>query len=71
MFVAALVPDNTHSQWKTIFVGSAIIIFISIAIFDITSEVEPRSWVFKKTKKVFTIPIEKTSIEPEKIPNKV
>uniref|UniRef100_A0A914C740 Major facilitator superfamily (MFS) profile domain-containing protein n=1 Tax=Acrobeloides nanus TaxID=290746 RepID=A0A914C740_9BILA len=68
MFVAALVPDNTHSQWKTIFVGSAIIIFVSIAIFDITSEVEPRSWVFKKTKKVFTIPIEKTSIEPEKIP---
>uniref|UniRef100_A0A914C2Y4 Major facilitator superfamily (MFS) profile domain-containing protein n=1 Tax=Acrobeloides nanus TaxID=290746 RepID=A0A914C2Y4_9BILA len=45
IIVAILAPDNEQTQWKSIFIGICVIILSGMLIFNLTVEVQPRSWV--------------------------
>ncbi|TKR82343.1 hypothetical protein L596_016082 [Steinernema carpocapsae] len=43
-FVAALAPDNSHAQWSTIFLISAIVVAVTNLFFVIVCKAEPAEW---------------------------
>uniref|UniRef100_A0A914DXF7 Major facilitator superfamily (MFS) profile domain-containing protein n=1 Tax=Acrobeloides nanus TaxID=290746 RepID=A0A914DXF7_9BILA len=66
--IALLVPDNTQGQWRVIFIGVSVIIFIGMLIFDLTAEAESRPWVkqAKSKNKIYNLPTNVPSLTSSK-----
>lgn len=47
IIVSFVAPDNTTSQWATLFYILAVIVFVTMMFFNIVCQVEPRQWAKK------------------------
>ncbi|KAK0406700.1 hypothetical protein QR680_018742 [Steinernema hermaphroditum] len=62
-FVAALAPDNSHSQWSTIFLVSGIIVAVTNLFFVFVCRAEPAEWTKSEAKKSLIYPDTVPSLE--------